>query len=492
MTDPTIVLTADRSMMSDFRGNYILGFLSCAPSNYVPDLLYDKLFAPPVNANPDGTAVSAPMGLRRVESGLVRSDRYDASDVAVAHPNHLESVVGRETEVVGVTAMDPLGMGPVTSSFTRGTDRVPMNRVKFGELMDRITSLDGDPTVALGGGGSWQVADPEDRSRFGIDHVIHGEVGHQAAEIFDAIRSNGADPILTATRPHAMSDIPEIQQPTVNSLLEGMRGCGRGCDFCGPDMRRSLYADIDRLKREARVNVAGGYDYLWLHGEDILLYDMNPGFEPNRDAVRTLFTRLKSVDGIQTVSATHMSLAAVAAAPDLIEEIAEINDLGPNNWTGVQPGIETASPALLERHMGMKAKPFDTEEWADVVETAFKILNENYFYPAATLIVGLPGETEEDVRQTIDLVERLDDTDSILAPLMFMDYDDEDTLPVSDLSPAQWELFKRTWEHNLREFKGKTWKATKGWNPVGRVISQVVAWAGAQGIMHGLDNVEPN
>lgn len=491
MTAPTIVLTADRSLMSDFRGNYILGFLSCAPSNYLPDVLYDRLFAPPIEANPDGTARSAPMGLRRIEGGLLDSGAYDTGSVAVAHPHHLEAVVGPQTEVVGINVMDPLGMGPVTSSFTRGTDRVPMNAVKFRELMDRIDHLRPKPTVVVGGGGAWQVADPETRDRFGIDHVVHGEVGHRAAAIFDRIRGGDADAVLTADRPHRMSDIPEIRAPTVNSLLEGMRGCGRGCDFCGPDMRRSLYATPERLVREARVNVRGGYDYIWLHGEDIFLYDSGPGFEPNPDAVRTLFQRLHDVPGIRKVGTTHVSLAAVAARPELVEDIAEINGLGPSNWTGVQPGLETASPDLLERHMAMKAKPFSVSEWPSVVERAFEVLNDNYVYPAATLIVGLPGETDADVRETIDLIDRLDDTDSILAPLMFMDYDDADTLPVANLTPAQWELFRRAWEHNLREIESKTWRATQGWNPVGRAVSQLVAWIGAEGIMRALKRVKP-
>ncbi|MFB6112685.1 MAG: radical SAM protein [Halodesulfurarchaeum sp.] len=491
MSDPTVVLTADRSLMSDFRGNYILGFLSCTPSNYLPDFLYDRFFAPPIDADPDGRATSAPMGVRRIESGLLESERFSRPDVAVAHPHHLDSVVGEETEIVGVSVMDPRGMGPVTSSFTRGTDRVPMNAVKFRELLDRIAGLPADPTVVVGGGGAWQVADQENRSRFGIDHVVHGEAGHQAGAIFETIRTGDADAILTAESPHRVEAIPEIRGPTVNSLIEGMRGCGRGCDFCGPDMRRSLYPDPDRLVREARVNARGGYDYLWLHGEDILLYDMDPGFEPNRDAVRSMFSRLLSVDGIEKVGTTHMSLAGVRAAPGLIEDIASLNDLGPENWTGVQPGIETASPSLLDRHMGMKAEPFDVSEWPTIVEDAFEILNENYMYPAATLIVGLPGETEEDVRKTIELVERLDDTDSILAPLMFMDYDEENTLPISDLSPAQWDLFRRCWEHNLREIESKAWMATKGWGPIGRIVSQAVAWIGAEGIMRGLRNVEP-
>ncbi len=491
MSAPTVVLVADRSLMSNFRGNYILGFLSCAPSDIIPDVVYDRLFAPPVDAFPDGRARVAPMGLRRIESALLADGTYRRSDVAIAHPHHIDSVVGPETEVVGINAMDPLGMGPVTSSFTHDTDRTPMNAVKFRELLDDIDAMDFDGRVVVGGGGAWQLDNEQKREEFGIDHIVHGEASHRAVDIFDTVRAGEADPTVVCESPGGWNDIPEIRGPTVNSIIEAMRGCGRGCDFCGPDMRRNLYADIERLKREAHVNAEAGYNYVWLHSEDILLYDYGKNFEPNREAIKTLYRELLSVPGIEKVGTTHMSLAAVCRAPDLIGDIAELNDLGPDNWTGVQPGIETASPRLIDMHLGGKPVPYSAEEWPDVIEEGIRTLNENYIYPACTLIIGLPGETDEDVRHTIDLVERIDDTSSILAPLMYMDYAGGNTLTASGMSPAQWELFYECWKHNAGEFKSKAWKATKGWNPASRLISQGLAYVGAQGIIHGLNKVRP-
>lgn len=491
MSAPAVVLTADRSLMSDFRGNYIFGFLSCAPTDWVPDPVYNRLFAPPIGVDADGRAASAPMGLRRIESALLEDDDYDPADVAVAHPHHLDAVVGPETEAIGISAMDPLGMGPVTSSFTHDTDRTPMNAVKFQSLMDDIADLDFGGRVVIGGGGAWQLNNEEQRASFDIDHIIQGEASHRAAEIFRGIRAGDADESVFCDSPDGWDQIPEIRGPTVNSLIEAMRGCGRGCDFCGPDMRRNLYPPVERLKREARVNAAAGYEHVWMHSEDILLYDFEGQFEPNREAICTLYEELLSVDGIQKVGATHMSLAAIVRAPDLIADIADLNGLGPDNWTGVQPGIETASPKLVKQHIGGKPAPYPPEKWPDIVAEGIRILNDNYFYPACTLIIGLPGETDEDVQYTIDLVERLDDTDCILAPLMYMDYVGGNTLAASDMSPTQWKLFNDCWTHNVSEFKGKTWRATKGWNPVSRVVSQILALIGGHGILRGLDRVKP-
>jgi hypothetical protein len=37
-----------------------------------------------------------------------------------------------------------------------------------------------------------------------------------------------------------------------------------------------------------------------------------------------------------------------------------------------------------------------------------RVLNENNWFPAMTLIVGNPGETDQDVRETIDLVYEIE------------------------------------------------------------------------------------
>ena len=42
-----IILTADRTLMSDYRGNEFIGFGSTAPPNLLPDWFYKLLFFPP-------------------------------------------------------------------------------------------------------------------------------------------------------------------------------------------------------------------------------------------------------------------------------------------------------------------------------------------------------------------------------------------------------------------------------------------------------------
>ena len=81
----------------------------------------------------NGVAKYAPYGLRKLEAGLLR-DGFSRKDVVVAHPNHIEKFIGPETQVVGTYEMDPLGMGPVTMTFTYGRKQMSYDEYYNTEL----------------------------------------------------------------------------------------------------------------------------------------------------------------------------------------------------------------------------------------------------------------------------------------------------------------------------------------------------------------------
>ena len=148
MPSPKIVLTADRTLMSLYRGLSLATFFGCAPAldpnrdkssfwykilgnQVTPKILFDFIcnYAPHTN----GVAKYAPYGLRKVEAGLLR-DGFKREDVVVAHPDHIEKFIGPETEVVGTHEMDPLGMGPVTMTFTFGRRQTSYDEFYCREL----------------------------------------------------------------------------------------------------------------------------------------------------------------------------------------------------------------------------------------------------------------------------------------------------------------------------------------------------------------------
>ncbi|MEM4717697.1 MAG: radical SAM protein, partial [Desulfurococcaceae archaeon] len=89
-------------------------------------------------------------------------------------------------------------------------------------------------------------------------------------------------------------------------------------------------------------------------------------------------------------------------------------------FIGVEVGIETGSPTLARKIMIAKSLPYSPEQWPSIVEDAFKIMHDNRIIPAATVILGLPEETADDVLKTVELIERLKPYRSIIVPMFFV------------------------------------------------------------------------
>ncbi|MEM3121768.1 MAG: radical SAM protein, partial [Candidatus Nitrosocaldus sp.] len=352
MSGKRIVLSADRTLMSHYRDNMLFGFIATFPEEKIPSFIYKSIFCPSVEFNKaTGEAVVAPLGLRRVEGGLLKAFRRD--EVFVAHPDHIEKAIGNDTEIVGLNVMDPRGIGPVPSALTQGK-MTPINRISFRNLCYRLKSLRERKgyrfKVVVGGAGAWQFSfSSKEREAYGIDHVVIGEVDDKIVDICKDIVEGRAREVIF-TRTNTIMDIPYIQGPTTNGCIEAMRGCGRGCDFCDPNLRMKRDFPVERLKEEASINLRYGITSIWLQSEEILLYGLdNNEMRPNRDAIVHLFSELKSLPNVNYVAAIHLTFSSAMADPECIAKIREINNFNASRWTGVQIGLETASPALIRR-----------------------------------------------------------------------------------------------------------------------------------------------
>jgi len=522
---PKIVLTADRTLMSPYRGLSLATFFGCAPAidphrkksdfwyrilkdQVTPRILFDFICNP--IGHHDGIADFAPYGLRKVEAGLLR-DGFKREDVVVAHPDHIEKFIGPETQVIGTHEMDPLGMGPVTMTFTYGRKQISYDEIYCKELHERINVAKkkngSNAKVVVGGSGTWQYNyDPEKIQEYGLYALLEGELGGIAPEIdghagaFFRYLINGdfenMDPFRKRKdfrvnikefernnkklhgrfvnfwdRPE-IEDIPDIVEPSMHGMIEVMRGCGRGCKFCDVTLRSLRYYPPEKVRREIMVNVKKGMKTAWLHSDDIFVYGLNPtttkNMAPNREAIEELFSVVMAT-GIEHTNPTHGTIAGAIADERLVPNVSKIIKAGPDNLIGIQCGLETGSLRLIEKYADRKLAPFSPEEWHWVVKEGVKTLNENYWIPAFTLIMGLDNdETPEDSWETIRLLNELEheqpDAMFTVTPLTFVPIGLLEKSSFFDIghemSPAQLGVMYKTWQHNflygIKKFMVKT------------------------------------
>jgi len=446
-----IVLTADRTLMSEYGGGIFLGFSACVPKGIVPDQLYFSLFCPPVKANEDGSVEVAPCGTRKVEATLLEHG-FEREDIIVAHPDHLDKVIGPRTKVLGITENDPLGIGPATSTFTSLFGGEAYMAIKFRDLLNDPAVRRFRPKVIVGGPGAWQLEDEETRRKLGVDCVVIGEGERVVPSVFRKAMNGEELPGVIYGEVASIEEIPVIRGATIDGVVEIARGCGRGCDFCIPTMLRYRCLPLSHILKEVEVNLRAGRQPL-LHAEDVLRYGAK-GIEVNKDAVLNLFRSVKNHPGVDGVAISHFALASVASVPDVVEEISNILGVDKKNWFSGQTGIETGSPEMMRRHMRGKCKPFTPDKWPEVVVKAFEILSDNNWVPCSTLIIGLPEETEKDVEHTITLVEELRPFKSLIVPLFFVAMGGlkgrAESFKADDMTVKHTMLFLECWEHNLK------------------------------------------
>lgn len=452
MSSPTIILTADETMMSQYRGGIFFGFTTCLPQGIFPDWLFFLTFAPPV-PRADGRAVMADNGIRLVESSLLASG-FSEDEVAVVHPRDLQKVSGKETRIISISGHDILGINPPTSTFADLIRTgIPLNRAKFLELIHHPVMK--NAITVVGGKAAWQVAYEPIMDRLGIDHVHLGEGEVSVPRMFQALLSGESVPRIVTGEDTGIEQIPPLRHATIHGLVEVSRGCSRGCRFCSTRIHRIRHKPLEQILGDVRVNVASGNEGILLHAEDVLAYGSS-GLNFDREKVFSLFRDVASVPGVTNVGLSHLALATAYHNPDLLEGVSSIMaDLPAQPFHGVQIGVETGSSRLLGEYMGGKCLPSRPEAWPEIVEQGLGMLHDQNWAAACTLISGLPGEREEDVMRTLEMVDRLKGLRALFIPMNFVSMSptalsDRESFTIDKMLPAHWQLLAACTEHDLK------------------------------------------
>ena len=442
-----IVLTADKTLMSSYNASMFIGFAACFP-RVLPKWLYTRLFCP---SQPHDSARvrSAPCGLRKIEASLIESG-ISEEDIVVAHPERLYRVIDSSTKAVGITTSDPLGLGPASSTFCSLLGREAYTAYFFRTLMTDPALRSSDARIIVGGPGAWQLANDSVRNAIGIDTLVEGEGELVAPQLFRDALEGRALPQMVSGGTVPVDRIPVIKGPTINGTVEISRGCGRGCEFCSPNMRQVRHIPQERIIEEVKLNLASGNDKITLHAEDVLRYRAR-GMVPNGDRLVKLFEEVLKFT--ENIGVSHLALSSALASPGLVEEVSRITGVSDGQrHMYCQTGIETGSPELVKRHMKGKAKPYPPEKWPEVVREAFKLLADNNWIPCGTLVMGMPGERASDVSKTIDLVRDLGTFKCLVVPLFFVplgDLKEDEFFRPKAMLPEHWMLLAECIEHDF-------------------------------------------
>lgn len=402
----------------------------------------------------DGRAMRAPLGLRRIEGALLRSG-VPINDLAVVEEAHLDSAIGPNTKVIGVSTGEPAGRGMNSSTMTAIAGGRIVPQAFFERLMRRIRWLVArrapKARIVLGGPGAWQLS-PEERKAEGFHHVIQGYAEANAPEVFEKLRKGEELPDVVEGLCPGPDDIPSICGATTMGGIEISRGCGMGCSYCTIARQAMVHLPQTTIMRDVHTNMAFHQHSLSLLSEDIFRYGGENG-RANPAALIELIRLLRSVPQLRLLQIDHGNLASVAQFTDV--ELATVQRLltgGPKHlYPWVNIGVETASGMLLKRNGGMaKLGGCQPQDWGEFSASQVERLIRAGFFPFVSLMLGLPGETVEDVIRTQEWVSRFRHARLAIFPLVYAPIDGSRPPEARGLTARHWQLVRTCYRLNFR------------------------------------------
>jgi radical SAM superfamily enzyme YgiQ (UPF0313 family) len=427
MSNKIFLTTDETNFLNPKAGFFIPGFIPSIPRNGIPRVARYTLERYLFYQIPhkEGEIYHCSYGLRKIESILSNA----GLNCKVYSPQVIENYAD-DAAVFGVYSMDPLGIGPVTATLQGlfghrlyniyGNTKYfepPYTFLKFQELIKKLKCF--NKPIIVGGPGSCQFDMlPNVIDELGIDCVVIGDGEVEAPKIFRKILNKEKLPkVIHCQKLPNEVKIPLVKKPVSWGLVEISRGCDRSCKFCDPTLKRFRWMPVSHIIEEAKINLQIGSEICFM-SEDVFRYGTNKRqWVPNWGLVN-LVREIKKLPGLKSIALSHACLASALAAPEQIEALSEELNLSKENYSSVQPGIETGATHLIKKFMPFKAAPFDPEQWHDVVVDAWKLLTKNYIYPAATLMIGL-NESEEEIQETISLMKRITKYPGMFWPLYF-------------------------------------------------------------------------
>jgi tRNA-2-methylthio-N6-dimethylallyladenosine synthase len=233
-----------------------------------------------------------------------------------------------------------------------------------------------------------------------VDLVLGTQKFHRAAEYLDELLAGKRTKIVdVAAEAKSEATIREhllngSAKTSVSAFVSIMQGCNQHCTFCivpatrGEERSRTIPDTV----AECRELVSRGVREITLLGQivtsfgkrDYPLHDGNSAFVQLLDAVH-------EIDGLERIRFT--SPHPKGYGDDLVEAYARLPKLCESAHIPLQSGSDRILKAM---HRG-----YTREKFLGIIQKLRKAIPEMGIY--TDIIVGFPGETEEDFEQTLSL-----------------------------------------------------------------------------------------
>jgi len=188
-------------------------------------------------------------------------------------------------------------------------------------------------------------------------------------------------------------DLPSIRTGKINAFVNINYGCDNFCTYCiVPYVRgRERSREMQAVAEEARTLVKEGYSEITLLGQNVNSY--------GKDLADASFAKLLSL--VSEIEGLERIRFMTSHPKDLTDEMIDAMAKHPNVCHHVHLPMQSGSNEILKQ---MNRK-YTRERYLEIVDKLHAAMPDVEL--TTDIIVGFPGETEEDFLQTLDMVERV-------------------------------------------------------------------------------------
>lgn len=189
---------------------------------------------------------------------------------------------------------------------------------------------------------------------------------------------------------HFPSTLPARRFSAFSAWVSVSVGCNNTCTFCIVPTLRGIEKDRPSadIMREIRTLVDQGVIEITLLGQNVNAYGVDFG---DREAFAKLIRECGKVEGLERVR--FMSPHPRDFTDDVIEAMAQT----PNAMPHLHMPLQSGSNKVLQQ----MRRSYRTDRYLGIIERVRKAIPHSQI--TTDIIVGFPGESEEDFQATLDL-----------------------------------------------------------------------------------------